>query len=115
MSQQPWAICLTAVGVGLAIAAGGTAVAADPLDAKAVREQAIAIFQAIPAVVPSVNENAITYEKVELGKRLFFDPRLSRSGFLSCNSCTTSAWARRQPRPRSVMAGRRGRATRRRF
>ena len=25
--------------------------------------------------------------KVELGKKLFFDPRLSRSGFISCNSC----------------------------
>ena len=23
---------------------------------------------------------------VELGKKLFFDPRLSRSGFISCNS-----------------------------
>lgn len=28
------------------------------------------------------NEN-----KVELGKMLFFDPRLSKSGFISCNSC----------------------------
>jgi cytochrome c peroxidase len=26
-------------------------------------------------------------DKVELGKKLFFDPRLSRSGFISCNSC----------------------------
>ncbi|TDF84471.1 cytochrome-c peroxidase [Pseudomonas sp. H9] len=26
-------------------------------------------------------------DKVELGKQLFFDPRLSRSGFISCNSC----------------------------
>lgn len=26
-------------------------------------------------------------EKVELGKKLWFDPRLSRSGFISCNSC----------------------------
>lgn len=26
-------------------------------------------------------------EKIELGKKLFFDPRLSRSGFISCNSC----------------------------
>lgn len=26
-------------------------------------------------------------EKVELGKMLFFEPRLSRSGFISCNSC----------------------------
>jgi cytochrome c peroxidase len=25
--------------------------------------------------------------KVELGKMLFFDPRLSKSGFISCNSC----------------------------
>ena len=25
--------------------------------------------------------------RVELGKQLFFDPRLSRSGFISCNSC----------------------------
>ncbi|GAA4889325.1 cytochrome-c peroxidase [Ferrimonas pelagia] len=25
--------------------------------------------------------------KVELGKKLFFEPRLSKSGFLSCNSC----------------------------
>jgi cytochrome c peroxidase len=25
--------------------------------------------------------------KVELGKRLFFEPRLSKSGFISCNSC----------------------------
>jgi cytochrome c peroxidase len=25
--------------------------------------------------------------KVELGKKLFFDPRLSKSGFISCNSC----------------------------
>ncbi|WP_285274925.1 cytochrome-c peroxidase [Halopseudomonas bauzanensis] len=26
-------------------------------------------------------------EKVELGKQLWFDPRLSMSGFISCNSC----------------------------
>ncbi|WP_435627812.1 cytochrome-c peroxidase [Candidatus Ferrigenium straubiae] len=25
--------------------------------------------------------------KMELGKKLFFDPRLSKSGFISCNSC----------------------------
>lgn len=24
---------------------------------------------------------------VELGKMLYFDPRLSKSGFISCNSC----------------------------
>lgn len=38
-------------------------------------------IQPIEAVKPK-NEN-----KVELGKMLFFDPRLSKSGFISCNSC----------------------------
>jgi len=31
--------------------------------------------------------NPITDEKVELGKMLYFDPRLSKSGLISCNSC----------------------------
>ncbi len=29
----------------------------------------------------------INAKKAELGKRLYFDPRLSKSGFISCNSC----------------------------
>ncbi|MEW8506658.1 MAG: cytochrome-c peroxidase [Candidatus Thiodiazotropha sp.] len=29
----------------------------------------------------------INLGKVELGKKLYFDPRLSKSGFISCNSC----------------------------
>jgi cytochrome c peroxidase len=29
----------------------------------------------------------INQAKAELGKKLFFDPRLSKSGFISCNSC----------------------------
>jgi len=32
-------------------------------------------------------KNPITTEKIELGKKLYFDPRLSKSGFISCNSC----------------------------
>ena len=32
-------------------------------------------------------KNPITDKKVELGKKLYFDPRLSKSGFISCNSC----------------------------
>ncbi|HFC93242.1 MAG TPA: cytochrome C biogenesis protein CcsA, partial [Leucothrix mucor] len=29
----------------------------------------------------------INAAQAELGKKLFFDPRLSKSGFISCNSC----------------------------
>jgi cytochrome c peroxidase len=36
-----------------------------------------------PIVAAKVTNPAM----VELGKKLFFDPRLSRSGFISCNSC----------------------------
>ena len=38
----------------------------------------------IQPIVPAKITNPA---KVELGKKLFFDPRLSKSGFISCNSC----------------------------
>lgn len=38
-------------------------------------------------VQPIVPPGNINIGMVELGKKLFFDPRLSRSGFISCNSC----------------------------
>ncbi len=31
--------------------------------------------------------NPITPQKIELGKMLYFDPRLSKSGIISCNTC----------------------------
>lgn len=37
------------------------------------------------STIPAVRN--IDPAKVELGKKLFFDPRLSKSGFISCNSC----------------------------
>ncbi|MGM0519264.1 MAG: cytochrome-c peroxidase [Campylobacterota bacterium] len=32
-------------------------------------------------------DNPITDKKVELGKKLYFDPRISKSGLISCNTC----------------------------
>ena len=32
-------------------------------------------------------KNPITEKKVELGKKLYFEPRLSKSGLISCNTC----------------------------
>jgi cytochrome c peroxidase len=37
--------------------------------------------------LPIPEDNPLTPEKVELGKRLFFDPRLSGDGSLACVSC----------------------------
>lgn len=38
-------------------------------------------------VSPILPAQEIHLGKAELGKKLFFDPRLSKSGFISCNSC----------------------------
>src|SRR5215216_117549 len=40
-----------------------------------------------PAVAPAPAENKVTPERVELGKALFFDPRLSGSNWISCATC----------------------------
>lgn len=37
--------------------------------------------------MPTVKDNAVTHDKVDLGKLLFFDPGLSASGIISCNTC----------------------------
>ena len=42
---------------------------------------------AIPSGTPKVQDNALTREKIALGTMLFFDPRLSASGIISCNTC----------------------------
>lgn len=44
-------------------------------------------FRPIPSVVPAVKANPVTHKKIELGKMLFFDPRISASGIISCNTC----------------------------
>lgn len=55
--------------------------------AEELREQALEVFKPLPSTIPAVQDNRITPEKIELGKALFFDPRLSASGVFSCNSC----------------------------
>lgn len=44
-------------------------------------------WRALPKEAPSPADNPTTAAKVELGKKLFFDPRLSLTGTVSCNSC----------------------------
>lgn len=70
---------LVAVGIALATQAR----AATPEE---VQQRAKQIFGVLPAEAVSA-ENPITPEKIELGRRLFFEPRISISQKLSCNSC----------------------------
>ena len=66
----------------LASTALATSAAADEL-----RDYATDMFQPLPSTIPAVADNPVTDEKIELGKMLFFDPRVSLSGVFSCYSC----------------------------
>ena len=44
-------------------------------------------FKPLPALPPIPADNPLTPEKVKLGKMLYYDPRLSKSGLISCNTC----------------------------
>ena len=74
------------LALGIAAAAALTALPA-LAHADSLMDEAKETFKPIPSVVPAVKNNAVTTEKVELGKMLFFDPRLSASHLISCNTC----------------------------
>ena len=44
-------------------------------------------FQPLPEKAPEPADNPGTAAKIELGKQLYFDPRLSLDGTVSCNTC----------------------------
>lgn len=48
---------------------------------------ALAQWQALPVKAPEPADNPTTPAKVELGRMLYFDPRFSSTGTVSCNSC----------------------------
>jgi cytochrome c peroxidase len=52
-----------------------------------VMQRAQGLFKPIPAKAPALKDNPATPQKVDLGKKLFFDPRLSASQLISCNTC----------------------------
>ncbi len=78
----------------------GTAASAQDL-----RDLAREYFEPVPSTVPALNENPVTPEKVDLGKALFFDPRMSASGVFSCNSCHNLATGGDDNMPTSIGHG----------
>jgi cytochrome c peroxidase len=60
--------------------------------------------------MPVPDDNPLTPEMVELGRQLFFDPRLSRTGALACGTCHQVARGFADANPTSVgVDGRQGR------
>ncbi len=75
------ALCTVVLAATLGFATGAV-VAADDL-----MTSAQALFKPIPESPPALPGNPTTPAKLELGKMLYFDPRLSASHAISCNSC----------------------------
>jgi cytochrome c peroxidase len=59
-------------------------------------------WQALPTTVPQPPDNPTSDAKVELGKMLFFDPRLSSTGTISCFSCHNVMEGGDDHRPTSI-------------
>ncbi|ALP51887.1 tryptophan tryptophylquinone biosynthesis enzyme MauG [Candidatus Tenderia electrophaga] len=80
---------------GMSVVLGVTAANAAPMEPSA--EDIKKYLR--PMEVPQPKKNLSTPERVELGKFLFFDPRLSGSNFISCATCHNPAmgWSDAQP------------------
>jgi cytochrome c peroxidase len=50
-------------------------------------QRARAVFEPIPTAPPALEGTPMTPESIELGKLLYFEPRLSSSWLISCNTC----------------------------
>ncbi len=74
------------LALSLTVAGGFLLMSAGKADDAKLLEEARRYFKPLPEVAES-RENPVTPEKVELGKMLYYEPRLSKSGWISCNSC----------------------------
>ncbi len=94
MTSPSKAVSAVALGCLLALG-GGAAVAEDGYYGDYADR-----FEPLPALPPIPADNPLTDERVELGNFLFFEPRISSSGIISCATCHNPAlgWADRIPR-----------------
>ena len=69
----------------LALVLGATAVHADDL------ADYLDYFEPLPFLPPIPADNSMTEEKIALGTMLFFEPRISGSGVISCATCHNPA------------------------
>jgi cytochrome c peroxidase len=61
-----------------------------------------AAWETLPTEAPAPEDNPTTAEKVELGKMLYHDPRLSSTGTVSCASCHNTMLGGEDNRPNSM-------------
>lgn len=79
----------TALLAVLGVALGAASCRSEPAaERQPVRPEGVStLFQPLPAEAEHPEDNPGTPERIDLGHKLFFEPRLSRSGVISCNTC----------------------------
>jgi cytochrome c peroxidase len=101
-----------ALAMALLLAASATVAFAASTDDQALLRQAQAIFKPLPRDMATA-EYPISPERVKLGRLLFFDPRISLDGTVSCARChqpnlygtdalATSVGVKGRPNPRNA-------------
>lgn len=90
MKTHPTRLASTALALSLCLA-GVTACGPatdEGDDAGAARPEGVSpLFQPLPDSAPAPADNPGTPAAIQLGHKLFFEPKLSRSGVISCNTC----------------------------
>jgi cytochrome c peroxidase len=104
--------CAERVAIAAAVAVLGVTTSSTPVRAAeaqaAVRSDEASRFveqYRRPAAPPFPADNAFTPERAELGRKLFFDPRLSGSNFISCASCHNPGFAWGDALPKAIGHG----------
>lgn len=72
---------------------------------KEIRTDVSPLFATLPTSVEDPADNPSTPEKVDLGHKLYFEPKLSRSGIISCNTCHVVGAAGVDHRPQAMGEG----------
>ncbi|HQQ77071.1 MAG TPA: cytochrome-c peroxidase [Thermoanaerobaculia bacterium] len=73
------------VAATLALLLASPAPSAEP--ARDLLVRARAVLKPLPAAAPAMKENPSSPARIDLGRMLYFDPRLSSSQLISCNTC----------------------------
>ena len=102
MRTSKRAVLICAIGAGLIAAAAGVTAAGD--DDQALLARAQGIFKPLPADA-GTPQRPITPERVELGRALFFETRVSTDGRQSCAACHNPHFYGGDALPQSVGNG----------
>lgn len=89
---------LRRTGCVILVLATSAGIAAADTDYGAYRD----FFEPLPAMPPIPGHNSMTQARVELGRMLFFEPRISASGVISCATCHNPALGYTDRIPRAV-------------